>query len=67
MPEHERLHTLGVLTQSREEALNQLQRLPFVIETPSMKRKQETLETKLREIDRAMSIFSKDKVYVASK
>lgn len=67
MPEHERLNTLGVLKQSREEALNQLQRLPFVVETPSMKRKQEVLETKLREIDRAMGIFSKDKVYVASK
>jgi hypothetical protein len=31
------------------------------------KKKQEVLETKLREIDRAMGIFSKDKVYVASK
>eukprot|EP01040_Poterioochromonas_malhamensis_P001175 gene1175-1247_t len=65
MPESERLETLRVLQESREEALNQLRKLPFVIETPSMKKKQEFLENKLREIDRALSIFSKPKVYVA--
>lgn len=65
MPDSERLQTLDVLEQSREEALQQLRRLPFVIETPSMRKKQEYLEGKLREIDNALSIFSKPKVYVA--
>ena len=65
MPEQERVETLRVLQESREEALNQLRRLPFVIETPTMKKKQEYLENKLREIDHALSIFSKPKVYVA--
>jgi hypothetical protein len=65
MPEEERLSTLETLQQSREEAMIQLRRLPFVIETPSMRKKQEFLENKLREIDRALDIFNKPKVYVA--
>jgi hypothetical protein len=65
MPESERLETLRVLQESREEALSQMRRLPFVIETPTMKKKQEVLENKLREIDHALSIFTKTKVYVA--
>jgi hypothetical protein len=65
MPEAERLQTLEILKSSQAEAMNQLQRMPFVIETPSLKRKQEALETKLREIEHAGSIFSKPKVYVA--
>ena len=65
MPDSERQNTLQVLQASKEEALNQLRRMPFVIETPSMRKKQEYLEGKLREIDNAVAIFSKDKVYVA--
>jgi hypothetical protein len=65
MPDSERLHTLEVLQNSREEALQQLRKLPFVIETPTMRKKQEYLEGKLREIDNALAIFSKPKVYVA--
>jgi hypothetical protein len=66
MPENERQDTLRTLEESREEALNQLRRLPFVIETITLKKKQESLENKLREIDRALSIFSKPKVYIAA-
>lgn len=65
MSEEERRETLETLEQSREEALHQLRKLPFVIETPMMRKKQEYLEGKLREIDRALGIFSKPKVYVA--
>lgn len=65
MPEEERLNTLSVLTQSKAEAMALLRKLPFVIETPSQKKRQEALENKLREIDSALAIFSKPKVYVA--
>ncbi len=65
MPESERQQTLEVLQNSKEEALQQLRKLPFVIETPIMRKKQEYLESKLREIDNALAIFSKPKVYVA--
>jgi hypothetical protein len=65
MPEAERRNTLQVLQQSKEEALAQLRRMPFVVETPSQRKKQEAIEAKLREIDNAIGIFSKEKVYVA--
>ncbi|CAE7681490.1 Enkd1 [Symbiodinium microadriaticum] len=65
MPEDERIETLRTLNGSKSECMKQLERMPFVIETPSMKRKQEDLESKLREIDRAIEVFSKPKVYVA--
>jgi len=65
MPNEERLNTLEVLKENKAEALRQLRAMPFVVETPSMRRKQEMLEGKLREIDNALTIFSKDKVYIA--
>jgi hypothetical protein len=65
MPEDERLNTLEVLKQSKGEAMRQLQNMPFVVETPSQKKRQTELESKLREIERAIALFSKPKVYVA--
>ena len=65
MPEEERLHTLEVLRTSQIEAMKQLQAMPFVIETPSLKRKQVMLEDKLREIENAMALFSRTKVFIA--
>ncbi|KAJ1427487.1 calmodulin-binding-domain-containing protein [Ochromonadaceae sp. CCMP2298] len=65
MSEEERCDTLDTLQASKNESLVQLRRLPFVVETPTMKKRQEFLEGKLREIDNAIAIFSKKKVYVA--
>jgi hypothetical protein len=65
MPEEERQATLATLFDSRQECLRQLERMPFVIETPSAKRRVEELEKKLREIEKAIEIFNKPKVYVA--
>lgn len=65
MPEEERQATLSTLFDSRQECLRQLERMPFVIETPSAKRRVEELEKKLREIEKAIEIFNKPKVYVA--
>jgi hypothetical protein len=65
MSEEERCDTLDTLQASKNESLVQLRHLPFVVETPTMKKRQEFLEGKLREIDNAIAIFSKKKVYVA--
>jgi hypothetical protein len=65
MPESERQSTLAVLQQSKEEALRQLRSLPFNVETPSQIKRQADLEGKLREIERAVGLFSKPKVFVA--
>lgn len=64
MSESERLETLEILQRSRDEAMNQMRKLPFVIETPSMIRKKNDLEIKLKEIESAISLFSRPKVYV---
>jgi len=66
MPEEERLNTLEVLASSKEECLKQLSKLPFVIETPVLRKKQESLEQKLREIDNALELFKKPKVFIAN-
>lgn len=65
MPEEERLSTLEVLKGSKEEASKQLAKMPFVIETPSLKKRHSELEAKLREIENAIALFSKTKVYIA--
>jgi len=66
MPESERIGTLEVLWQSKEEAVKQLAKMPFCIETPSLRKKQNMLEEKLREIENAIALFSRPKVYIAN-
>jgi hypothetical protein len=66
MPDDERRSTLATLQASRQECIHQLERMPFVIETPSMKQKQKNLELKIREIDNAITLFSRPKVYVTA-
>jgi len=65
MPEGERVETVRTLEASLEEVNRQLQKLPFVIETYSIQKRHDALETKLKEIERALTIFNRPKVYVA--
>lgn len=65
MPEQERVDTLNTLKASLKEASNQLSAMPFNIETPSMKKKQTNLEAKIKEIENAIGLFSRQKVYIA--
>jgi len=64
MPEAERLETLTVLRRSQEAGKNQLSHLPLHIETPKMVQKKQALEAKLKEIEEALEIFNREKVYV---
>ena len=64
MPDEERRGTLEVLLKSRTEALKQLQHMPFIVETPSAQRKKLALEDKLKEIEDAVALFSRTKVFV---
>ena len=45
--------------------MKQLTKLPFILETPTAKRKHAALEAKLKEIESAVALFSKTKVYIA--
>jgi hypothetical protein len=65
MPEDERAETVRTLEQSLDEVNRQLQKLPFVIETHSIQKRHDALESKLKEIERALAIFKRPKVYVA--
>lgn len=65
MPNEERLATLETLQQSKEECISQLSKMPIAIETLSLKEKQHSLECKLKEIDNAINLFSKPKVFIS--
>ena len=62
MPEGERLETLAVLTRSQETAKDTLRRMPLVIETQGQVRRKNELDAKLKEIEDAIVIFSREKV-----
>lgn len=64
MPDEERLETLAILDANRAEVEAEIQRLPFVIETPSGLKHKNQLERRLQEIDDAKKIFSRSKVLV---
>lgn len=61
MPQDERVQTLEILLKSKDEAIKQLAKMPFIIETPSLRRKHGELEAKLREIESAIDLFSKQR------
>lgn len=65
MPNDERIETLGVLRESQAEARKQLYALPLTIDTPSQLRYKNKLEAKLKEIEEAILIFDRDRVYIA--
>lgn len=65
MPEDERLSTLDSLQSSKAEVLRLLGKLPFVLDTVSSRKKQEVYESKLKEIENAIGIFKKPKVFIA--
>ena len=64
MSEDERLSTLEILQQNREEAMKQFSKLPFVIETASLIRRKNEIEMKLKEIENAIGLFSRPRVYI---
>lgn len=63
MPEVDRQATLRVLKVSREQELKKLNALPLNVDTPSKIHRKQKIETRLKEIDDAVHIFSKSKVY----
>lgn len=64
MPEGERLETLRVLRATLDDVKGQIQRLPLTIETPSQIRRKNALDAKFKEVEDAIKIFSRNKVFV---
>mmetsp|Transcript_33969 Transcript_33969/g.57059 ORF Transcript_33969/g.57059 Transcript_33969/m.57059 type:complete len:286 (-) Transcript_33969:1033-1890(-) len=64
LSEGERLQTLTQLAETKKEVETQLYRLPFTCETPSQIRHKQNVETRLKEIEDAVKVFSRTKVFV---
>ncbi|KAJ3065684.1 Enkurin domain-containing protein 1 [Podochytrium sp. JEL0797] len=64
LPDEERLETLGFLEDTRVKLLNELSHFALVVESAKLKNKRAMLENKLTEIEEAIGVFSRRKVYV---
>ncbi|KDO27184.1 hypothetical protein SPRG_07433 [Saprolegnia parasitica CBS 223.65] len=64
MADDDRLDTLATLRESYEAARRQMNQLPLRIETPSQIRRKQALETKMQEIEDAIKVFDKPKVFM---
>ena len=65
MPEDERVSTLDHLEKSKTEVFNNINKLPIASNTRAVQLRRQELESKLTEIESAIKIFSRPKVYVA--
>lgn len=64
LPEAERVETLKILEQNKEKVTAEVGAMPFVVDTHGLKKRKQALENKLKDIDEAVKIFSRRKVYV---
>ncbi|XP_070545327.1 enkurin domain-containing protein 1-like isoform X2 [Ptychodera flava] len=64
MPERERRETLEVLRQKERDLTNELARLPVTADTVRARSKRAEIENRLSEIEEAIKIFSRKKVFV---
>ena len=64
MQENERLETLAILDHNEAETRQLLFKLPLHSTTPSILKRKDAFEGKLREIEAAKKVFSKARVYV---
>ena len=64
LPENERQTMLKTLERNREKVVSEISKLPFVIDTMGLKKRKQGLESKIKEIDDAVRIFSRKKVKI---
>lgn len=64
MPEEERMKTLEVLRQKEKELQNSIHKFPLSAETLRAKKKKAEIENQLAEVEEAIKIFSRRKVFV---
>ena len=65
MTEEERIKTLEELEAKQKEIATMLFSLPLSMKTDALKNKKRELETKLNDLEKAISTFSRKVVYVA--
>ena len=64
LSEDERLLTLNKLLESKKDIENLVNKLPITMSSQAVKNKQEELYKKLDELDKAITTFSRKKVFV---
>ncbi|XP_069773654.1 enkurin domain-containing protein 1 isoform X2 [Narcine bancroftii] len=64
MPENERLETLNSLQQTQKQLTKQLLMFPVQVDTIGLQKKRTDVEKKLTEIEEAIKIFSRPKVFI---
>ncbi|XP_063293815.1 enkurin domain-containing protein 1 isoform X1 [Pelobates fuscus] len=64
MPEAERLETLNNIKQTQDQLIKELLRLPIRADTLSIQNRRTELEKKLSEMEEAIKIFSRPKVFI---
>lgn len=64
MPEEERRETLELLKNTERELLAELISLPIRMDTLRIRNRKEAIDKKLAEVEEAIKIFSKPKVFV---
>lgn len=65
LAESDRVRILEGLEKNRQQLEKDIQGLPFVIDTPSQKRRQSVLMDQINQVERQMREFSRTKVFVA--
>ena len=65
MTDDEREETLSILAENKRQILQKMKNLPLVIETPSMKRYQATLNTQMNEVENNIVLFRRPTVFIA--
>uniref|UniRef100_A0A0B7A794 Enkurin domain-containing protein n=1 Tax=Arion vulgaris TaxID=1028688 RepID=A0A0B7A794_9EUPU len=64
LPENERRETLDLLKKKQDDVIGQIQRLPIGADTVRVKLQRQSMEKQLTEIEEAIKIFSRPKVFV---
>eukprot|EP00106_Octopus_bimaculoides_P007834 XP_014775276.1 PREDICTED: enkurin domain-containing protein 1-like isoform X2 [Octopus bimaculoides] len=64
LPDNERVETLELLQKNQGELLQKIQKLPLSNDSIRAQKRRQELESKLAEIDEAVKIFSRSKVFV---
>jgi hypothetical protein len=64
LSEEERISTLNGLLENKKEITNQLEKMPIITRTNSIRIRKEELLNKLEEIEKAIEMFSKKQVFV---
>jgi len=65
MADNERLESLRILQENKAKLEKEMCNLPLVIDTPTLRRRKEDMETKAREIEDAIKVFSKSVVFMS--